>query len=189
MNENKFPPLPNPKFTETIRGVPCITVTEHEHLMRAYALQARAQVQGEPLGEVFYAAAGGDDETGAGYYMESCVHWFGKAPAADAKLYTTPQPAHATQAEVTDEQILEVAEPFGAFEYGDAQGDKRIDFARAILALQKNNFSHERVPMTHKQAIEMNDAAFDKYMTQDARAIELVRSVEAHHSIKPKEQA
>ena len=45
MNENKFPPLPNPKFTETIRGVPCITVTEHEHLMRAYALQARAALQ------------------------------------------------------------------------------------------------------------------------------------------------
>lgn len=61
--------------------------------------------------------------------------------------------------------------------------------ASGILALQKNNFSHERVPMTHKQAIEMNDAAFDKYMTQDARAIELVRSVEAHHGIKPKEQA
>lgn len=42
---NQLPPLPTPKFTETIRGVPCITVTEHEHLMHAYALQARAQVQ------------------------------------------------------------------------------------------------------------------------------------------------
>jgi len=37
---NQLPPLPTPKFTEMIRGVPCITVTEHEHLMRAYALQA-----------------------------------------------------------------------------------------------------------------------------------------------------
>lgn len=44
---NQLPPLPTPKFTETIRGVPCITLTEHEHLMRAYDLQARAQVQGE----------------------------------------------------------------------------------------------------------------------------------------------
>ena len=44
---NQLPPLPTPKFTETIRGVPCITVTEHEHLMRSYALQASAQVQGE----------------------------------------------------------------------------------------------------------------------------------------------
>ena len=43
--DNQLPPLPTPKFTETIRGVPCITVTEHEHLMRTYALQARAQVQ------------------------------------------------------------------------------------------------------------------------------------------------
>ncbi len=47
MKTNQLPPLPTPKFTETIRGVPCITVTEHEHLMRAYALQA--QVQGEPV--------------------------------------------------------------------------------------------------------------------------------------------
>lgn len=51
--------------------------------------------------------------------------------------------------DVTDEQILEVAEPFGAFEYGDAQGDKRIDFARAILALRP-----VQVPMTEWQPIE-----------------------------------
>lgn len=50
-------------------------------------------------------------------------------------LYTTPQPTQATQTELTDEQILEIAEPFGEFQYGDAQGHKRIDFARAILAL------------------------------------------------------
>jgi hypothetical protein len=58
----------------------------------------------EPIGQVFYAADGGDDETGAGYYMKACVHWFGKAPAADTMLYTTPQPAQVTQAEVTDER-------------------------------------------------------------------------------------
>lgn len=45
---NQLPPLPTPKFTETIRGVPCITVTEHEHLMRAYALQARAALSLRP---------------------------------------------------------------------------------------------------------------------------------------------
>ena len=33
---------------------------------------------------------------------------------------------------LTDEQIFDLAEPFGAFEYGDAQGDKRRGFARAI---------------------------------------------------------
>lgn len=38
----QLPAMPRPKFTAMIRGVPCITVTEHEHLMRAYALQARA---------------------------------------------------------------------------------------------------------------------------------------------------
>ena len=33
---------------------------------------------------------------------------------------------------LTDQQIMELAEPFGAFEYGDAQGHKRQAFARAI---------------------------------------------------------
>ena len=37
---------------------------------------------------------------------------------------------------ITDARILELAEPFGCFEYGDAQGDKRIEFARAILSAQ-----------------------------------------------------
>lgn len=87
------------------------------------------------------------------------------------------------QAEVTDAQIN------AAYLAWCKTNGTPESFARAILALQKNNFSRECVPMTHKQAIEMNDAAFDKYMTQDARAIELVRSVEAHHGIKPKEQA
>ena len=44
-------------------------------------------------------------------------------------LYTTPQ---STRQLLTDEQIMELAEPFGAFEYGDAQGHKRQAFARAI---------------------------------------------------------
>lgn len=43
MTPNQLPPLPRPKFTETIRGVPCLTVTEHEHMMHAYALAAIAQ--------------------------------------------------------------------------------------------------------------------------------------------------
>jgi hypothetical protein len=36
--------------------------------------------------------------------------------------------------ELTDEEILTIAEPFGEFQYGDAQGHKRWGFARAILA-------------------------------------------------------
>lgn len=35
---------------------------------------------------------------------------------------------------ITDEEILNVASDFGEFQYGDAQGHKRIAFARAILA-------------------------------------------------------
>ena len=112
----------------------------------------------EPIGQVFYAADGGDDETGAGYYMKPCVHWFGKAPAADTKLYTTPQPAQATQVEVTDEQIKEAAVRAAkdgklswlGFDKDDQDrytipvlSKSHYQFARAILALRP-----ERVPMT-----------------------------------------
>lgn len=49
--------------------------------------------------------------------------------------YTAPQPAKpAEQEPLTREEIFEIAEPFGEFQYGDAQGHKRIDFANAIIA-------------------------------------------------------
>ena len=35
---------------------------------------------------------------------------------------------------LTDDQIFDIAEPFGEFRYGDAQGDRRLAFARAIIA-------------------------------------------------------
>jgi hypothetical protein len=44
-------------------------------------------------------------------------------------LYSAPQPV---QQPLTEEQILDLSDPFGAFEYGDAQGHKRKEFARAI---------------------------------------------------------
>ena len=39
-----------------------------------------------------------------------------------------------TTKSLTDAEIIELAEPFGEFRFGDAQGHKRIDFARTILA-------------------------------------------------------
>lgn len=114
---NKLPPLPTPKFTETIRGVPCITVTEHEHLMRAYALQARAPVQGDP--------SWWTRETDEG------AEWTDTAPlvlSGWTPLYTTPQPAQATQAEVPDGIRPEdftvdvVVKPMGGFAPVNTQG-------------------------------------------------------------------
>lgn len=81
----------------------------------------------------------GERYTNAGQYLLDAL---GPLRAA-----LSQHPAQATQtAEVTDEQILEIAEPFGEFQYGDAQGHKRIDFARAILSPRP-----ERVPMTGDQ--------------------------------------
>jgi len=48
----------------------------------------------------------------------------------DEPLYTTPP----QRKPLTDEQIFDLSEPFGAFQYGDAQGHRRREFARAIEA-------------------------------------------------------
>ena len=81
-----------------------------------------------------------DAHEDAGFY---CPEMF---TGNQMRSYALQARAQATQTDVTDVQILEVAEPFGAFEYGDAQGDKRIDFARAILALRP-----AAVPMTERE--------------------------------------
>ena len=47
---------------------------------------------------------------------------------------------------------------------------------RPPIILQSNA---ERVPLSDERIIELNDAAFDKYITQDARALEFARAIEA----------
>lgn len=122
--------------------------------MREAVEQARAQVQGEPVAWLQWLYGPVRLFLNKDEAMMELDRLNREYPldADDRKMRplilgdTTPQPAQATQAEVTDEQILEIAEPFGEFQYGDAQGHKRIDFARAILALRP-----ERVPMTNEQ--------------------------------------
>lgn len=96
MKTNQLPPLPTPKFTETIRGVPCITVTEHEHLIRAYALRP-AQVQGEPV-----TVAVDHFDNGP---FEAYTNRIYPSVEIGTKLYATPQPDKVTQVPLTDEQI------------------------------------------------------------------------------------
>ena len=38
---------------------------------------------------------------------------------------------------LTDEEIFNQADDFGSFQYGDAQGHKRLEYARAIEAMLK----------------------------------------------------
>lgn len=124
------------------------------------AWQARAQVQGEPVNLQHMAVA----ENGAlrwmtGRKVQNCELYampdFGRAPT----LYTTPQPAQATQAEVTDadiEQVLALAHSYAdakLMRYG-ALGIKEppdpsaafIELRRAILSLRP-----EKVPMTNEE--------------------------------------
>ena len=44
---------------------------------------------------------------------------------------------------MTDRELLDLAEPFGEFQYGDAQGHKRIAFARAVLAAAMKENSND----------------------------------------------
>jgi hypothetical protein len=54
------------------------------------------------------------------------------------------------------------------------QLEEIMDEAAALL--QSNA---ERVPLSDERIIELNDTACDKYMTQDARALEFARAIEA----------
>lgn len=176
------------------------------------ALQARAQVQGEPFGYIHHFAA--HDESGAlidtTWEADGCADplphptfpamwkWSQSTP-----FYTTPQPAQATQAEVTDGIQPEdftvdvVVKPMGGFAPVNTQGVRvthkptgisvTCDAARsqhtnrhqafeklsAILALRP-----VRVPMTDAQLCEALgiDGSDDwTYTVRDA--------VEAHHGI------
>ena len=150
------------------------------------AWQARAQVQGEPFAWVEHHKGGDNlvwDEPGGR-----------KSP-----LYTAPQPAQATQAEVTEgqrktvDQIMEQAQVFasawalvgGRFDSGDALDDAheakeelREIVSRAILALRP-----ERVPMTDEQ----RQSAFLSAPTSSGghrTAFMLgIQFAEAHHDI------
>lgn len=193
-----------------------------------HALQA--QVQGEPVGEIKWAANVPNSIREAVFYD--------LMPLIGTKLYTTPQPAQATQASWTDDQMISFAamilmqgphsdsiemrlQSFRRLETlrgnitpakatqaevtdaeieslfgkcgGHWSGDQWViedadlhPFARAILALRP-----ERVPMTEDQ-VWHNDALMSANGTAGFKMdalMRIVRAAEAHHGIKPKEQA
>lgn len=103
-----------------------------------------------------------------------------------ARRAATKRPAQATQVEVTDDLVekarVETFQKTGA----DLIPEVAATFARAILAMRP-----VQVPMTDEQADALATEAFGEYMCDLSDDIELalVRKVEAHHGIKPKEQA
>lgn len=48
------------------------------------------------------------------------------------------------------EKIFDLAEPFGEFQYGDAQGDKRVAFARAVEAAAYERAAQECDGLAHE---------------------------------------
>ena len=129
----------------------------------ADALQARAQVQGEPSWWM--------RETDEG------AEWTDTAPlvlSGWTPLYTTPQPAHATQpAEVTDDQIESEFQRCGGKWDGNRWVIEDADlhpFARSILALRP-----VQVPMTREQAMAIAQSNPD--------TMTAIRMAEAHHGI------
>mgnify|MGYP003520730403 CR=1 FL=1 len=125
-----------------------------------YALQARAQVQGEPVYQCRHADGSWGDQTRAIYDYDV------ELGATNVRvLYTAPQPAPASQAEVADadiEQVLALAHSYAdakLMRYG-ALGIKEppdpaaafIELRRAILALRP-----ERVPMIARSLAEWHE--------------------------------
>ena len=55
---------------------------------------------------------------------------------------------------LTNGEIFNLADPFGAFQYGDAQGDKRLAFARAIEAAVWAKFAAVKQDAAIKEKFE-----------------------------------
>lgn len=226
MTTDTLPELPTPKYSETIRGVPCITLTEHEHLMREYALQARAQAtpsipsDGPSTYEQRFTAAVAmicgvtppatlvcdwinkaerhdDLQQWVGSYAPG---WVQNIAVLDAAHQMADQPTEggdhepaqqATQAEVTDEQILSLdCVSIDSDEHGTSFWVDRstvIKFARAILSLRP-----ERGPMAYEQIKAEFQRKQDELSEKGASAncptdlIDFtvgIRFAEAHHGI------
>ena len=142
------------------------------------ALQARAQVQGEPA-----TVAVDHFDNGPFEAYTNRIH-----PPVEigTKLYTTPQPAQATQAEVTDSMIREAFLANG-FTIKDGHSDLKpyvYAAARAILSLRP-----ERVPMTEEEIFNAYCKSDSILSTHITNLVTFAKAIEAHHDIKPKEQA
>ena len=96
----------------------------------------------------------------------------------------------ATQAEVTDAAI-DAATRHIYHNGRPTSKEYRVGIARAILALQKNNFSHELVPMTDDEidAVQQYWIRHQYDLGSQKGPRGFARAIESHHGIKPKEQA
>lgn len=204
MTDKQLPPLPTPKFTETIRGVPCITVTEHEHLMHAYALQALAQVQGAPVAWKYQPQDGIKHPAFTEHEAIAIAH--GKDGSV-VPLYTPPQPVQATQAEVTDEKILKTLRPDVWMHVEGLYRERMLADARAILALRPAATfcvycgGNDEDPVDHcmdctrPAAVPMTDEQVRKLFSEKqwyelgeypftwVAAQVIIRAAEAHHGV------
>ena len=151
--------------------------------MREYALQARAQVQGEL--EPYDAGLLNDFGGGNVEWWQDYIRAeLGRAHDFYQSQLAPTQPAQATQAELTDEQILSLdCVSIDSDEHGTSFWVDRstvIKFARAILALRP-----ERVPMTEDQ-VWHNDALMSANGTAGFKMdalMRIVRATEVHHGI------
>jgi hypothetical protein len=72
---------------------------------------------------------------------------------AELGLTAAPQ-AEPKREPLSDERIDEIGEPFGYFQYGDAQGDKRRAFARAVERAAYERAAQECEPHEDDDSID-----------------------------------
>lgn len=83
-----------------------------------------AKGEHEPVAWINYNAATGEETINRDCHSE----------LASTPLYKTPKREWVG---LTDDEILNAADVFGSFQYGDSQGHKRLEFAKAIEAKLK----------------------------------------------------
>lgn len=147
------------------------------------SVQKRLEAQQPATGELEPYDAGLLNDFGGGnveWWQDYIRAELGNAHDFYQSQITTPQPAQATQAEVTDSMIREAFLANG-FTIKDGHSDLKpyvYAAARAILAL-----SPERVPMTEDQ-VWHNDALMSANGTAGFKMdalMRIVRATEAHH--------
>ena len=183
-------PEPDLGYIKTdMSNQPAFSARQMREAMK-HALQA--QVQGESVAWCIEAQVDGE------WFVQYPISFTKQGAELDASSYTpetvlrirplafgdtTPQPAQATQAEVTDAQILDIAAEWSNRAFADGAWRFCTDFARAILSLR-----HERVPMTDDDVDAKCLTIIGHLLSRRERDRIVWRMAEAHHDIKPKEQ-
>ena len=187
MNTTDQLPEPELGYIKTDKSnQPAFSARQMREAMK-HAMQTSAEVQGESVAWCIEAQVDGE------WSVQYPIAFTKQGAELDASSYvtgtvlrirplafgdTTTQPAQATQAEVTDAQILDIAAEWSNRAFADGAWRFCTDFARAILALRP-----ERVPMTDEEIFNAYCKSDSILSTHITNLVAFAKAIEAHHDI------